>query len=287
VTIRDTVNSERLHGKKGAGPPCSMAAQAQPRPAGGFSSHAPRQARIFTATAGSSCPMRKSSDHLLLRSNDRGACERWIDGMTLPVSRLLAVYDTLGCGAALVWADGSVLAANEAATRTLRAMLGAAAHQARPARMPARLRAMLKHQATTPVFLNLGKARPCVAQRVSLSDDERHFLVLIADLNTLTGARADLLEHGFGLTACEARVAVALSTGMTPTEIAKHHGISMGTVRSQLKSIFVKTGTRRQPELIAVLARLLPFAGARGAGAEREGVYYFFGLPIATNHLTT
>jgi DNA-binding CsgD family transcriptional regulator len=58
-------------------------------------------------------------------------------------------------------------------------------------------------------------------------------------------------------------VAVALSTGLTPNEIARHHGISMGTVRSQLKSIFVKTGTKRQPELIAVLARLLPFAGGQ------------------------
>jgi DNA-binding CsgD family transcriptional regulator len=198
------------------------------------------------------------------------ACERWIDGMTLPVSRLLAIYDALGCGAALVWADGTIIAANAAATRTLRAMLGACAHDVRPARIPARLRSLLKEGASSPVFLNWGKARPCAAQRVALGDGDASFLLLVADLDTLVPARADLLEHGFGLTACEARVAVALSTGMTPSEIARHHGISMGTVRSQLKSVFVKTGTKRQPELIAVLARLLPFAGGQTEGEETE-----------------
>jgi DNA-binding CsgD family transcriptional regulator len=169
----------------------------------------------------------------------------------------------------MVWADGMIIAANAAATRTLRAMLGASAHQARAARIPARLRSLLKHETLTPVFLNWGKARPCVAQRVALGDDDASFLLLIADLDTLMPTRIDLLEHGFGLTPCEARVAAALSAGMTPSEIARHHGISMGTVRSQLKSIFVKTGTKRQPELIAVLARLLPFAGGQVAEEAR------------------
>jgi DNA-binding CsgD family transcriptional regulator len=208
--------------------------------------------------------MRKSSTQLLLLSNDVNACAGWTEGLTLPVSRLLAIYDALDCGAALLSADGAILAANATAARTLHAMLGASARHAGPGRMPARLRSVLKHEATTPVFFNVGKARPCVAQRVALGGDGQHFLVLFADLNTLTGARTDVLEHGFGLTPCEARVAVALSTVMTPSEIARHHRISMGTVRSQLKSIFVKTGTKRQAELIAVLARLLPFA----AGAD-------------------
>jgi DNA-binding CsgD family transcriptional regulator len=197
------------------------------------------------------------------------ACERWTDGMTLPVSRLLAVYDTLGCGAAVVWADGAIIAANTAATRTFRAMLGTSAHHVRLARIPPRLHSLLKQKASSPLFLNWGKARPCVAQRVALGDGDASFLLLIADLDTLVPARADLLEHGFGLTPCEARLAVALSSGLTPTEIARRHGISMGTVRSQLKSIFVKTGTKRQPELIAVLARLLPFVGGQ-AGEETE-----------------
>jgi DNA-binding CsgD family transcriptional regulator len=183
--------------------------------------------------------------------------------MTLPVSRLLAVYDTLGCGAAAVWADGTIVAANTAATRTFRAMLGASAHHVRLARIPPRLHSLLKQGALRPLFLNWGKARPCVAQRVALGDGDASFLLLITDLDMLVPARADVLEHGFGLTACEARAAVALSTGMTPSEIARHHGISMGTVRSQLKSVFVKTGTKRQPELIAMLARLLPFAGGQ------------------------
>ena len=124
---------------------------------------------------------------------------------------------------------------------------------------------MLKREETAAVFINWGRERPYIAQRVALDAADCSFLLLITDLNRLAGARADLLEHGFGLTPCEARVAAALSTGMTPSEIARHHGISMGTVRSQLKSVFEKTGTKRQPELIAVLARLLPFAAEQAA----------------------
>ena len=40
--------------------------------------------------------------------------------------------------------------------------------------------------------------------------------------------------------------------------------IAVGTARNQLKSVFAKTGIRRQPELVAMLAALLAqfFGGA-------------------------
>ena len=61
---------------------------------------------------------------------------------------------------------------------------------------------------------------------------------------------------GFGLTRCEATLAAALAAGRALKQIAKLRGVGIGTVRGQLKSIFIKTATTRQPELVAMLSRL-------------------------------
>jgi len=65
-----------------------------------------------------------------------------------------------------------------------------------------------------------------------------------------------LLRRLFDLTPAEARLAQALSRGESLTRIAQALGIKMPTVRSQLAAIFGKTRTTRQPQLVALLARL-------------------------------
>lgn len=57
----------------------------------------------------------------------------------------------------------------------------------------------------------------------------------------------------FGLTPAEARIASALAGGDDLAAIAASLHLSVWTVRSQLKSIFAKTGTRRQAELVRLL----------------------------------
>ena len=47
-----------------------------------------------------------------------------------------------------------------------------------------------------------------------------------------------------------------IASGATPAEIAADNLVSMATVRSQLASVLAKTQTRRQAELVALLARL-------------------------------
>jgi len=63
----------------------------------------------------------------------------------------------------------------------------------------------------------------------------------------------DVLRVRFGLTPAEGRVALLLSDGHAPRKIANMIGITDNTVRSQIKSIFSKTGVRRQGELIRIL----------------------------------
>jgi DNA-binding CsgD family transcriptional regulator len=69
------------------------------------------------------------------------------------------------------------------------------------------------------------------------------------------------LDHGplrdvLGLTPAETRLAQALFEGASLKEIARRFDVSPNTLRVQLSSIFGKTQTDRQVDLIALLARL-------------------------------
>src|SRR6476620_6570460 len=63
----------------------------------------------------------------------------------------------------------------------------------------------------------------------------------------------DLLRCHFGLTPAEARLALHLVAGETLRSAAIKLSISYETARTCLKSIFNKTGTCRQAELVIVI----------------------------------
>lgn len=63
------------------------------------------------------------------------------------------------------------------------------------------------------------------------------------------------LQQTFRLTRSEAEVALALAKGYDVAEIAELRRVSPGTLRAQLRSIFAKTETRRQTELVRLLLR--------------------------------
>jgi DNA-binding CsgD family transcriptional regulator len=80
-------------------------------------------------------------------------------------------------------------------------------------------------------------------------------MVLIEDPAVSSAAtRIESARAAYGLTAAELRVARRLIEGLTPAEIAAVDGVSPLTVRSQLKSIFAKTDTRRQAEVVRKLS---------------------------------
>ena len=74
------------------------------------------------------------------------------------------------------------------------------------------------------------------------------------------GSRLDLdpfiVAAAFELTPAEARVALAVAGGHATEAIAQRHGASIHTVRSQLATIFQKTGTARQADLVSLLASM-------------------------------
>ncbi|GLR93911.1 helix-turn-helix transcriptional regulator [Bradyrhizobium liaoningense] len=69
-------------------------------------------------------------------------------------------------------------------------------------------------------------------------------------------ASSQQLTDAYGLTRAEARVAVAASSGGTTSEAAVMLGLSANTVKTHLRRVFVKTDTRGQAELAALLATI-------------------------------
>ena len=64
------------------------------------------------------------------------------------------------------------------------------------------------------------------------------------------------LQKLFGLTGAETEVALSIAAGHTLLEIARSRKLSRTTVRSHLGSIFSKTDTKRQSEVVALLTSM-------------------------------
>ena len=78
------------------------------------------------------------------------------------------------------------------------------------------------------------------------------FLVVSDGADDFPGA-ARRMQELHGLSETEATLAVAIASGTTVKEWAAHRGVSVETVRWQLKQVFAKTGTSRQPELMRLV----------------------------------
>jgi len=79
-------------------------------------------------------------------------------------------------------------------------------------------------------------------------------LIVIDDpQRRIEGAKKNRFSEAYDLTRVEAEVADALIEGLTLQRIAVRRGVALETIRSHLKSIFVKTDTHRQGEVVALL----------------------------------
>jgi len=81
-------------------------------------------------------------------------------------------------------------------------------------------------------------------------------LLLLTELGAKPAPKEALLVKAYNLTMAEARLAARIATGASLEEIAEEFEIARTTARNQLKAVFAKTGTHRQGELVALLARI-------------------------------
>ncbi|MCF4128261.1 helix-turn-helix transcriptional regulator [Methylobacterium sp. SyP6R] len=124
-------------------------------------------------------------------------------------------------------------------------------------------------------FLQLeggGPDEPGVSVCVSPLDDEAApgRAVVVARLLRAQGKIEVQLRTLFGLTRAEAQVGAGLAHGGCLAEIAAELGISVTTARTHVARIFLKTGTRQQSQLVALVAAVqLPVAYGAEVAAVR------------------
>jgi DNA-binding NarL/FixJ family response regulator len=82
------------------------------------------------------------------------------------------------------------------------------------------------------------------------NDSNRNLACLaIIDPGRQSTPAPEILMELFGLTQAEARVALQIGAGKSTAEIAEDSGVKVGTVRSQVISIFSKMGLNRQTDV--------------------------------------
>jgi len=88
--------------------------------------------------------------------------------------------------------------------------------------------------------------------RIGFAQDARAALY-ISDPESHNLGMRNLLASLYGLTDAEAEIATLLSAGHSIEEAAEIRGVKFSTARSQLKSVFSKTGVNRQSDLLRLL----------------------------------
>src|SRR5262249_43558600 len=94
-------------------------------------------------------------------------------------------------------------------------------------------------------------------------------IILLVDPDNHREPAEAILQRAFDLTPAETRLALGLIRGHDLQAIAQLNGVRVGTLRIQLKSIFTKTQTSRQAELVTLLSKFSLVSGR--ADASRTG----------------
>ena len=202
----------------------------------------------------------------------------------LPVSVLdgasVDALDCLASGVALLDGSGRTIFLNRAAERLLRQRDGLfVEHGCLVAALPQErdaLRLLVGHAAQTTAGASLrgGGALPISRpsmrrpysvlvtplgrRHTSLHGPEAAVAVFISDPDERAVGNIGALVRLFRLTPAEARLAAGIATGAPLTEVADTLGIGRETARTQLRSVFAKTGTTRQSELVRIITRACP-----------------------------
>lgn len=99
-------------------------------------------------------------------------------------------------------------------------------------------------------------ARPLILTLFFVSaavDEEPRLMLVFRDPDMEPTPQWEIFTRHFNLSAIEAKLSLALADGLSINEYSERFFTSPHTTRSHLKSIFAKTGTRRQSDLLRLI----------------------------------
>jgi len=164
----------------------------------------------------------------------------------------LDLLQKLGCGGVVIGGAGKVVARNIVAA----SLIGD-----RAAQLPEDLRRTVNDLTRSAVkvgWMRRDRGSALVLHLMPLSQTAATEAALLVLIDPGRPAKLDegVVRSLFGLTEAESDLAVRLARGQRVQAIARARGVTLGTVRTQLRAIFGKTRTKSQAGLVLLLARL-------------------------------
>jgi len=185
---------------------------------------------------------------------------------------VLSVIGSLGCAGFLLDRSGRVLSLNEMARchigdgLTLRGDRLIATDRESDARLRQLIEVALTSTESPHANASIGLKRICkrpllvrilrLEENAKPAPSSATLLMIALDPEIRPEPPRETLQQAFALTATEAKVANGIICGKNLAEIASDLGVKVGTVRAHSKSVFWKTQTRGQVELVGLLTRL-------------------------------
>ena len=99
----------------------------------------------------------------------------------------------------------------------------------------------------------LAMVSPLLPEKPGLAVTEPAAMVMVSDPAARTRPREEILARHYGLTEAEAMLLAALVDGERLGDFADRKGISLATAKTQLQSVFGKTGQNRQSDLMRLV----------------------------------
>ena len=207
------------------------------------------------------------------RERRRGVSRRTSDHLTEQAQAILATLENMGDGLALLDAESRIVFASRKAEELLGDQSSGIFRtegffRFRDAQNGERMQTFLEVLANghalsaTELSLLIHRTPPRQALILSLFPVAIHtsrqphgpcVMVTIRDLSASPTPKWQLFAHHFQLSTAEVRLCLALVDSLSVNEYSEKYFISSHRARAQLRSVFSKTGARRQAELVRLI----------------------------------